>query len=95
MRKVNTFIGNAHRRTTAACCLTRSRYRMGVIFATPNYNWQMSGLMKLSLDRLSFVCHRPCYFGKAFTSIVTQSFAAENKIVENFDFAVSTMGFNI
>src|SRR5512147_2055462 len=46
----------------------------GVILATPNYTFQMSGIMKAFLDRFGVVCHRPRFFGKAFTSIVTQGF---------------------
>ena len=31
----------------------------GVIFATPNYSWNLSGMMKVFLDRFGFACHRP------------------------------------
>lgn len=67
----------------------------GVIFATPNYTWQMSGLMKLFLDRLGFACHRPRYFGKTFTSLVTQGFMRGEKIAETLEFTGSTLGFNV
>lgn len=66
----------------------------GVIFATPNYTWQVSGLMKLFLDRLGFACHRPRYFGKTFTSIVTQGFMRGNKIIETLNFLGGSLGFN-
>jgi multimeric flavodoxin WrbA len=66
----------------------------GVIFASPNYSWQMSGVMKIFLDRFGFVCHRPRYFGKTFTSIVTQGFSGGNKIVDYFDFLAKFLGFN-
>ena len=66
----------------------------GVIFASPNYSWQMSGIMKTFLDRLGFICHRPRYFGKAFTSIVTQGFSGGDKIVDYFDFLANFLGFN-
>lgn len=65
----------------------------GVIFATPNYTWGMSGLMKIFLDRLGFACHRPRYFGKAFTSIVVQSVGRGNTIVDHLDWAANTVGF--
>lgn len=42
----------------------------GVIFATPNYAFQVTALMKNLLDRLAFVFHRPRFFGKTFTAIV-------------------------
>src|SRR5512133_941495 len=53
----------------------------GVIFATPNYTFDMSGMMKAFLDRFGFICHRPRFFGKAFTSIVVQAFGGGEKIV--------------
>lgn len=66
----------------------------GVIFATPNYSWHMSGIMKVFLDRFGFAIHRPRYFGKVFTSIVTQGIGGGNKIVDYFDFLAQTLGFN-
>jgi len=66
----------------------------GVVFATPNYTFQVSGIMKTFLDRFGFVGHRPRYFGKAFTSIVTQGFGGGAKIVEYLDTAASILGFN-
>jgi multimeric flavodoxin WrbA len=65
----------------------------GVIFATPNYNFQMSGLMKAFLDRFGFVFHRPRYMGKSFTSIVTQGVGGADKIIKELDFAANIMGF--
>jgi multimeric flavodoxin WrbA len=66
----------------------------GVIFATPNYTWDMTGIMKTFLDRFGFACHRPRYFGKTFTSIVTQGIGRGDKIVEYFDFLGKILGFN-
>jgi len=66
----------------------------GVIFASPNYSFQMSGIMKTFLDRLAFAFHRPRFFGKAFTSIVTQGIGLGNKIVDSLDFAGKCLGFN-
>jgi multimeric flavodoxin WrbA len=66
----------------------------GVIFATPNYTFDMSGIMKAFLDRFGFACHRPRFFGKTFTSIVTQGIGRGNEIVKYFDFIASILGFN-
>jgi len=66
----------------------------GVIFATPNYAFHMSGMMKTFLDRFGVVMHRPRYFGKAFTSIVTQGFMGGNDIIKYFDLAGRILGFN-
>jgi NAD(P)H-dependent FMN reductase len=66
----------------------------GVILASPNYSFQMSGIMKTFLDRLAFSFHRPRFFGKAFTSIVTQGIGMGDKIVDSFDLAGKCLGFN-
>lgn len=66
----------------------------GVIFATPNYTWDMSGMMKVFLDRFGFACHRPRYFGKAFTNIVVQAVGRGVKIAATFDWTASILGFN-
>jgi multimeric flavodoxin WrbA len=66
----------------------------GVVFATPNYSFQLSGLMKIFLDRFGFAFHRPRFFGKAFTSIVTQGFSGGGEIVKYLDFFGTYLGFN-
>jgi multimeric flavodoxin WrbA len=66
----------------------------GVVFATPNYSFDMSGIMKAFLDRFGFACHRPRFFGKTFTSIVTQGIGRGNEIVKYFDFVATILGFN-
>jgi multimeric flavodoxin WrbA len=66
----------------------------GVVFATPNYSFQLSGLMKIFLDRFGFAFHRPRYFGKAFTSIVTQGIGRGGEIVKYLDFCGTFLGFN-
>lgn len=65
----------------------------GVVFATPNFTFGMSGLMKSFLDRLGFVCHRPRFHGKAFTSIVVQGFYGGNAIMKNLNFVAHAIGF--
>jgi len=66
----------------------------GVVFATPNYTFQVSGIMKIFLDRLGFICHRPRFFGKAFTGIVTQGVNGGGKILKYLGFLAMTLGFN-
>lgn len=67
----------------------------GVVFASPNYSYQVSAIMKTFLDRLGFVFHRPRFFGKVFTSIVVQGIYGGPKIVEYLDFVGSGLGFNV
>jgi multimeric flavodoxin WrbA len=66
----------------------------GVVFATPNYSFQVSALMKTFLDRLGFAFHRPQFYGKTFTSIVAQGIYGGNKIVDYLDFVGYGLGFN-
>lgn len=66
----------------------------GVIFATPNYSFHLSGLMKVFLDRFGFAFHRPRYFGKTFTSIVTQGIGGGDDVVKYMDFIGNNLGFN-
>jgi multimeric flavodoxin WrbA len=66
----------------------------GVIFASPNYSFQVSAIMKTLLDRLGFVFHRPCFFGKTFTSIVAQGIYGGKDIVKYLDFVGNCLGFN-
>lgn len=67
----------------------------GVLFATPNYSFQVSGQMKVFLDRFGFLFHRPQYFGKTFTSIVAQGIYGGKDIVKYLDFVGSSLGFNV
>jgi multimeric flavodoxin WrbA len=66
----------------------------GVVFATPNYSFHVSAIMKTFLDKLGFAFHRPTFFGKTFTSIVTQGFYGGDKIVDYLDFVANGLGFN-
>jgi multimeric flavodoxin WrbA len=66
----------------------------GVVFASPNYSFQVSGMMKVFLDRLGFAFHRPRLFGKTFTSIVAQGIYGGRKIVSYLDFVGNGLGFN-
>jgi multimeric flavodoxin WrbA len=67
----------------------------GVVFATPNYSYQVSAIMKMFLDRLGFVFHRPRFFGKTFTSIVAQGIYGGSKVVKYLDFVGMGLGFNV
>ncbi|MBN2383396.1 flavodoxin family protein [bacterium] len=65
----------------------------GVVFACPNYSFQVCALMKVFLDRLGFVFHRPRFFGKVFTALVTQGIYGGEKIVNYLDFVGNGFGF--
>jgi multimeric flavodoxin WrbA len=67
----------------------------GVIFATPNYAFQLSARMKNFLDRLAFIDHRPRFFGKPCTVIVTQGIGKGGSILKYLKFSAETMGFQV
>jgi multimeric flavodoxin WrbA len=67
----------------------------GVILATPNYSFNVTALMKNFLDRLSFILHRPCFFGKAFTAIVFQGIYGGSAIVKYLEFLGRNWGFHV
>ena len=51
-----------------------------IIFASPNYSLHVTSLMKNMFDRLAFVFHRPRFFKKVFSSIVTQGVIGGKRI---------------
>ncbi len=67
----------------------------GIIFATPNYSFQVSAIMKVFLDRLGYFFHRPHFFGKTYTNVVAQGIYGGKKIVKYLDFIGSGLGFNV
>ena len=66
----------------------------GVIFATPSYSFQVTAPMKNLLDRMAFVHHRPQFFGKAFTSIVTYGIFGGASIVKYLETMGENFGFH-
>lgn len=66
----------------------------GVVFASPNYSYQVSAMMKVFLDRLGFIFHRPRFFGRTFTSLVVQGIYGGTNIVKYLDFVGNGLGFN-
>lgn len=67
----------------------------GVIFATPNYSFHITALMKNFLDRLGFIFHRPRFFDKAFTAIVAQGIYGGANIVKYLEFLGRNLGFHV
>ncbi|WP_085833702.1 flavodoxin family protein [Clostridium merdae] len=65
----------------------------GVIFASPNYAFHVSAQMKNLFDRLAFLFHRPRFWGKACTAIVTQGIFGGDKIVKYLNSMGENLGF--
>ncbi len=68
----------------------------GVIFATPNYSFHVTAIMKNFLDRMAFVFHRPRFFGKVVMAIVFQGIYGGTAIVKYLETTVGeNWGFNV
>jgi multimeric flavodoxin WrbA len=67
----------------------------GVVFASPNYSFQVSAIMKIFLDRLAFLFHRPSFHGRTFSAIVVQAIGRGGSIVRYLDFVGGGLGFSV
>ena len=65
----------------------------GVVFASPSYMFQVSGVMKTLFDRLAFFGHRPRFFGKASTNIVVRGLPFGGGIGKYLSLVASCFGF--
>lgn len=66
-----------------------------ILLAAPNYSFHVSAIMKIFLDRLAFLFHRPRFFGKTFGSLVTQGVYGGGAIVKYFNFIGKAMGCGV
>jgi multimeric flavodoxin WrbA len=67
----------------------------GIILATPNYAFQVSGRVKNFIDRLAFIYHRPRFFGKAYTAIIAQAFFGGKGILKYLYGVGENLGFHV
>ncbi len=67
----------------------------GIILATPNYAFHVSARMKNFIDRLAYVFHRPRFFSKTCTAIVTQGFFGGKEIVKYLLTSAVNLGFKV
>lgn len=76
--------------------VTKMREADGVIFASPTYVMNVSGLMKNFIDRLSYVCHRSEFFEKEAMLITTcAGMIGSRQSLKSMGHAVSAWGFDI
>ena len=66
----------------------------GIVFATPSYAFQAPARMKNFLDRTAYMNHRPRYFDKAFTVIVTYGAFGGKDIVKYLSTTGENLGFH-
>lgn len=67
----------------------------GIVLASPNYSFQVSAGMKIFLDRLGFLFHRPRFHGKTATAIVVQGIGMGGKIRKYLEFVEGGLGFTV
>jgi multimeric flavodoxin WrbA len=66
----------------------------GVIFTSPNYVFNVSGLMKNFIDRFAYVCHRPRFFKNAM-ALTTSGVGGSKLALLSLSTAPSTWGFQV
>lgn len=66
----------------------------GVIFTSPNYIFNVSGLMKNFMDRFGYVCHRPRFF-KTAMALTTSGVGGSRLSLMSLKIAPQVWGFNV
>lgn len=66
----------------------------GVIFVAPAYALHVPALMKNFFDRLSYIFHRPCFFGKIAIGVCNCGISDAKKITRYFNQVANSWGFN-
>jgi len=67
----------------------------GVIFASPVYALQVTGLMKVFIDRHSYILHRPRFFGKKALILSTAGAVGVDDVMKYLDSVVHMWGFEV
>lgn len=67
----------------------------GVIFATPVYGMSVSALMKTFIDRLSYVFHRPRFFGKKALLLSTAGVLGNKEVLNYLKSVAGMWGFEV
>jgi multimeric flavodoxin WrbA len=66
----------------------------GVVFMAPAYALHVPALMKNFFDRLAYIFHRPCFFGKIAIGVCNCGIADAKKVTKYFNQVASSWGFN-
>jgi multimeric flavodoxin WrbA len=67
----------------------------GVIFATPVYGMNVSGLFKTFVDRFSYIFHRPRFFDKKALLLTTAALLGEKDVLDYLDLVARIWGFEV
>ena len=67
----------------------------GVIFATPVYGFQVSGLMKVFIDRHSYIFHRPRFFRQKALLLTTVGVMGDKDVLDYLNAVARIWGFEV
>ena len=67
----------------------------GVVFATPVYGMQVSGLMKVFIDRHSYIFHRPRFFRQKALLLTTTGVLGIRDVLDYLDTVARIWGFEV
>jgi len=67
----------------------------GVIFATPVYGMNVSGLLKTFIDRFSYLFHRPRFFNKYALLLTTAGAVGTKDVLRYLDMVAMVWGFDV
>jgi multimeric flavodoxin WrbA len=67
----------------------------GVIFASPVYGFQVSGLMKVFIDRHSYFFHRPRFFRQKALILTTAGWGGIKDVLKYLDLVARIWGFEV
>jgi len=67
----------------------------GIIVASPVYVNDVNGVAKNWMDRLAYVCHRPCFGGKCAAQVATVAESPTAHTLRTMNVALRTWGFHI
>lgn len=67
----------------------------GVIFASPVYGMNVSGLLKTFIDRFSYIFHRPRFFDKKALILTTTGALGDKEVLNYLDLVASVWGFRV
>ena len=67
----------------------------GVVFATPVYGFSVTGQMKIFIDRLSYIFHRPRFFDKKALLLTTAGVMGNEDVLKYLETVARIWGFEV
>jgi multimeric flavodoxin WrbA len=67
----------------------------GVIFTSPTYMFNVTGLMKNFIDRFAYACHRPRFFKNAMVLTTSGAGIGTKMMLKSFKMALLSWGFDV